>query len=129
MSSTVAGMSRSKSALPQVGMLMVSDFGLWLLLIVPAWLLGGSNGAVGLTISAVLCFVPGCLALLWKCYFCPSHDVFFLVSTGLRFGILVLSALVAKLARPEFGLCEFYIWLIVFYLFALAIETWLALRG
>lgn len=119
---------KTATALRQVGLLSASGFGLWLLLVGPAWILVGVNGVVGLTVSAALCLMPGCVVLVWKAYLAPSLDLVFLVSTGVRFGLLAASALVVKVIAPEFGLREFYIWLVLFYLFALAIETWLVLR-
>lgn len=130
MSSTATEMSSSRTsiALRQVAMLVVSGVALWGLLVVPAWLLAEMNGLIGLTISAVLCVVPGCVVVVWKEFLSPTQNVLFLVSTGLRFGLIFASALLAKAVRPEFGIREFYVWLIVFYLYALAVETWLVLR-
>lgn len=130
MSSTATEMSTRKSstAFRDAAILGCSGVAMWALLLVPAWLLAKMLGVVGLTISAVLCVFPGCIIVVWKGYLSPSQNALFLVSTGLRFGLVFGSAMLAKLARPEFGISEFYIWLIVFYLYALAIETWLVLR-
>ena len=112
----------------QLSVLVIGGVGLWALLAGPAWLLAGTIGLIGLTISAVLCLSPALVAVGFDKLFTPSQSVLFLVSTGLRFGLILASALVAKVSRPEFGLLEFYVWLIVFYLFTLAVETWLLLR-
>lgn len=130
MSSTATEMSLSRTsiALRQVAVLVVSGIVLWGLLVSPAWLLAGVDGLVGLTISALLCVVPGCVVVVWKVFLSPTQNVLFLVSTGLRFGLIFASALLAKAVRPGFGIREFYVWLIVFYLYALAVETWLVLR-
>lgn len=112
----------------QLSVLLIGGAGLWVLLAGPAWLLAGTMGLIGLTISAVLCLGPALAAVAFDKLFAPSQSMLFLVSTGLRFGLILASALVAKVSRPEFGLLEFHVWLIVFYLFTLAVETWLLLR-
>ncbi len=130
MSSTAIEMSSSRTsiALRQVAMLLGPGIALWSLLAGPAWLLAEVSGLVGLTMSALLCLMPGCVVVAWQVFLSPPQSVLFLVSTGLRFGLIVASALLARSLRPEFGVREFYVWLIVFYLYALAVETWLVLR-
>ena len=119
--------SRSSVAF-QLSLFLLGGVGLWALLAGPAWLLAGTTGLIGLTIAAVLCLAPALATVAFEVMFAPSQNVLFLVSTGLRFGLVLGSALVAKTSRPEFGLREFFVWLIVFYLFTLAVETWLLLR-
>ena len=112
----------------QLSVILIGGVGLWALLAGPAWMLAGTMGLIGLTISAVLCLAPALVSVAFDVLFAPSQNVLFLISTGLRFGLVLASALVAKVSRPEFGIVEFYAWLIVFYLFTLAVETWLLLR-
>ena len=119
--------SRSSVAF-QLSVFLIGGAGLWALLAGPAWMLAGTLGVIGLTIAAVLCLAPALVTVAFDVLLAPSQNVLFLVSTGLRFGLVLASALVAKVSRPEFGLREFFVWLIVFYLFTLAVETWLLLR-
>lgn len=110
--------------------LMVLGFGFlfWLVLALPAWLLAGTTGLVGLSISGGLCLVPGCLAAAAKTWWGLSHVAFFLVASGLRLFLAAGGALVAKTARPELGLREFFVWLILFYLCVVAVESLVTLK-
>ncbi len=100
----------------------------WLVLALPAWLVGETTGLAGLSISAGLCLVPGCLAAAAKTWWGLSHVAFFLVASGLRLFLAAGGALVAKTARPELGLREFFVWLILFYLFVVAVESLITLE-
>lgn len=109
--------------------LLTSGFFFWALLIVPAWLVADLRGVIGLTISGMLCLLPGCIALGFKAWLGSSQSAYVLVAGGLRLGFVLAGALGAKFAWPEFGLKEFFIWLVLYYLFVLAIETWLTVRN
>jgi hypothetical protein len=100
----------------------------WLVLALPAWLVAETQGLAGLSIAAGLCLVPGCLAAAAKTWWGLSHVAFFLVASGLRLSLAAGGALVAKTARPEFGLREFFVWLILFYLFVVAVESLVTLK-
>ena len=100
--------SRSSIAF-QLSVLLIGGVGLWALLAGPAWMLAGTKGLIGLTISAVLCLAPALVAVAFNVLIAPSQNVLFLVSTGLRFGLILASALVAKVSRPEFGVLEFFV--------------------
>ncbi|MFP6764062.1 MAG: hypothetical protein VB858_10595, partial [Planctomycetaceae bacterium] len=49
-------------------------------------------------------------------------------SGAVRLAFVLSGVLVAKFFVTGFGMREFFVWLIAFYLFALAVETWLAFR-
>jgi hypothetical protein len=110
--------------------LTVLGFGFlfWLVLALPAWLVAGMTGLAGLSISAGLCLVPGCLAAAAKTWWGLSHVVFFLVVSGLRLFLAAGGALVANTARPELGIREFFVWLILFYSFVVAVESLVTLK-
>jgi len=93
----------------------------------PAWWLAGSAGLIGLAGSAVLCLVPGCLAVLLRVVIDDSGSQF-LVANGLRMAFVLPGAFVGQRFAAGEGLMEFYVWLILFYLFTLAVETLLAYR-
>ena len=93
----------------------------------PAWWLAGEAGLMGLAGSAVLCLIPGCLAVLLRRVIADS-GTFFLAANGLRLAFVLPGALVGRLFVDGDGLKEFFVWLILFYLFTLAVETALAYR-
>lgn len=93
----------------------------------PAWWLAGSKGLTGLAFSAALCLIPGCAAVLVRVRGGSSATIV-LVSIGLRLTFVMAGALAAKLLVTGYGMREFFIWLILFYLFTLAVETWFAFR-
>jgi len=94
----------------------------------PAWLVAKTSGLVGLATSAFLCVVPGCVALGCRRFLNQARETTVLVAGGLRFGLVLAAALVAKEYWPEYGISEFFVWLVLFYLFTLAVETWLILK-
>lgn len=110
--------------------LAVATAGLWVILLLPAWLLAGWNGIQGMTISAGLCVVPGWVVFFaGPRYVAPGSLSVFLAlgGTGLRMVFVLVGMLGVRAALPELGFREFTLWLLVFYLATLVIETWMAL--
>lgn len=108
--------------------LLASVFFFWVVLVGPAWLVADLPGVIGLTVSGILCLVPGLIAVAIQELLGGTRDTFALVAGGLRLGFVLLGALAAKSWWPEYGIKEFFAWLILYYLFVLAIETWLSVR-
>ena len=52
-----------------------------------------------------------------------SQATLVLAAGGLRMFFVLLGALAAKFVVTGYGLKEFFVWLILFYLFTLALET------
>ena len=113
------------------GLLTASLAGLWLLLSAPAWWIAGWAGLEGLTIAAVLCLVPGWLVfLLASGYgFANFQAVAVLGGMTLRMLFVLAGTLIVLSTRSHLRLKEFVIWLLVFYLAALAVETGIVLKG
>ena len=90
----------------------------------------GSKGAEGVLYSIVLCLVPGWLTIyaadLLKHHELSAYVV--LVGTGLRVIFVILGMIAVGVLRPDLGLREFTIWLIIAYMQALGLETWLVLK-
>jgi hypothetical protein len=103
--------------------LVVASVVFALLLAGPAWLVAETKGLIGLAVSAVLCTVPGCLVVAFKGLAGGSQATLILAAGGLRMFFVLLGALGAKFVVSGYGLKEFFVWLILFYLFTLAIET------
>ena len=83
----------------------------------------------GVSYSVLLCLVPGWLTIysgvLLKRTELSAYIV--LVGTGLRVVFVLLGLFVVGALRQDLGFREFTVWLIVSYLVALALETWIVL--
>lgn len=112
-----------ESGLSDVLKLILASLVFALLLAWPAWLTAESEGLIGLAAAAVLCTVPGCLVVAFKGLVSGSQATLVLAAGGLRMFFVLLGSLVAKFVVEGYGLKEFFVWLILFYLFTLALET------
>lgn len=104
----------------------------WLLVVLPArWLGGGDLAGIQGGTAALLCLIPGVVAMvlaeLVKDQ--PNQQVTVaLASTSLRmFFVLGATFLLAQAMPVYYGVVSFWIWVLVFYLFTLAVETFLLL--
>lgn len=104
----------------------------WLLVVLPArWLGGGDLAVIQGGTAALLCLIPGVVAMvlaeLVKDQ--PNQQVTVaLASTSLRmFFVLGATFLLAQAMPVYYGVVSFWIWVLVFYLFTLAVETFLLL--
>jgi hypothetical protein len=96
-------------------------------LAVPAHFMAGVEGLQGLALSIGLCVVPG-IVTLCLVPLLPHRHTAFLVGSSLRLVFALGGALVVRFMRPSFGLGEFYLWLLLCYLFALVFETQFVLK-
>lgn len=103
--------------------LVVASLVFAFLLAGPAWLVAETKGLIGLGVSALLCTIPGCLVVAFKGLVGGSQATLILAAGGLRMFFVLLGALGAKFVVSGYGLKEFFVWLILFYLFTLALET------
>ncbi len=106
----------------------------WLLVALPARWLGGGNVAVLHSgTAALLCLVPGLLALFWAGLAGkqPGQQLTIaLGSTSLRlFLVLGVTFLLEGMVPVYRGSVAFWVWVLVFYLFTLTVETGLLLAG
>lgn len=114
------------------GWLLAATAGCWLLLSGPAWWLAGRAGVEGLTIAAVLCFVPGCLVFVLGALvesLRSQTPMLVLAGSVLRMLFVLAGLMVVQSIRPDLGFREFTVWLLVFYLAMLLVETWVLTRG
>jgi hypothetical protein len=86
--------------------------------------LAKEKGLIGLAVSAVLCTAPGCLVVSFRQLVSGSKATLVLASSGLRMFVVMIGALVARYGVSGYGMREFFLWLVLFYLFTLALETW-----
>lgn len=79
-------------------------------------------------IAALLCLVPGWLVFAFhSLYGTAAPTASLLVGMAGRMAAVLMGALAAKAIRPELDLKSFALWLGLFYLLSLAIETKLLL--
>ncbi|MBI5760333.1 MAG: hypothetical protein HZA46_17595 [Planctomycetales bacterium] len=114
---------------PSVSLMWMSGV-LWIVLSGPAYWLGGRDGWLGLSLSAVLCVVPG-VFVLWLAdrFSGPDSKAWaILAGTGLRL-LFVASGVLAAAHLAGWGFRVIGVWAVVFYLFTLAVETRLLLKS
>lgn len=107
----------------------------WLLLALPARQLGGGDDAVVQSgLAALLCFLPAAAVMVWADWAfrqSPEQQMYVVLGGG---GVRMFFVLTAALILTEIvglfkGSFSFYIWLLVFYLFTLALEIGLILAA
>jgi hypothetical protein len=85
------------------------------------------------TAAALLCLVPGALTLAWTTWAyrgqAPQQLVAVLGSTMVRMAVVVAGGMVLFLSVKEFEYQRFWMFVIVYYLFTLALEMVLIVRG
>src|SRR5258708_30885265 len=107
----------------------------WLLISIPASYLGGGAAAVVYSLSAVLiCLIPTAGTLYWgmRAVQGPPEQQLMVVmgGTGIRMLFVLLVGLALYKLVPYYQTYQgFWIWLLVFYLFILALEMILLLSG
>ena len=112
--------------------LAVATLALWAILFWPAKMIGGRDGIEGLTISAVLCLIPGWLVFALCTQFRHAGTQMPLVVLGgsvLRMLFVLFGLFVVQGMREDLSFREFTVWLLAFYLGTLATETLLMLKS
>jgi hypothetical protein len=118
----------------RLALLLAAPLALWVILAVPVkYLADDENAWVHSGVAMLLCLVPAALTFVWADRTIrrdPQQGAMILLgSTGVRlFGVLAVALLLMN-SVPVFGLGRFLIWLVVFYLFTLALEMTLLLTG
>lgn len=128
-----SGSGNGGTWLKRCGWLTAAGAAFWLVLAVPAYLLGGSAGLEGLSYAAVLCLVPGVIVFVIASRFAadsasPRQAYVPLLGAGLRLLFVLCGVLVATDVRPHLGMREFLVWVIAFYFAMLAVETWFLMK-
>lgn len=130
MTSGVGVRSAKQLAWTRCGWLVAATVVLWLALAGPAWYVAGRDGIIGLSTAALLCLVPGCTVFGLAASYGPSGSQVPLVILGgtvLRMVFVLLGLVIVQTLNPHLGFREFIVWLLVFYLCLLAVETCLVL--
>ena len=104
--------------------LVLAIGGLWLLAVMPARYFWGTDGVEAATVSAVCCLAGGCLTFWFTARVSQPRVQAFavLLATAFRGVCALVGAVVMQVFMglpPE----TYLIWLVVFYLVSLALET------
>ena len=112
---------------------MSSTLLVWALAAYPARLGWGEVAVVYSATAAALCLVPTLVTLLWAGWaHRQSAEQQLLVTlggTGVRMGVVLGVGLVLHFTVPYFGQPSFWIWLLAFYLYTLAVEMVLVVKS
>jgi hypothetical protein len=125
-----------RDAIHNSARLLCLTLGMWLLLVWPAYKIGGEAGVEGLSYAAALCLIPGWiafalqsqLALLTKGSAKMQPVFAMLAATGLRLIFVLGGVLVLRDLRPSLGFSQFMVWVVVFYFATLFYETRTSLK-
>ncbi len=123
--------SATQAPMRRCGVFTASVAALWVILAGPAYWLSGELGLEGLTYSALLCWLPGCLLFFAIPFFefAKNKAYAFLVGSGLRMFVVLVATLVLQEFRADLGLKEFLGWLVAFYSVTLLVETLLIVKS
>ncbi|MCA9077704.1 MAG: hypothetical protein KDA93_21945 [Planctomycetaceae bacterium] len=113
----------------QLAGLTLAMAAIWAVLLLPAYLVGGTVAIVGLSAASLVCLLPGVFVLLLHSISVTGRSplAFLLMAIGLRMAIVLAAVLIAKRVWPGIPAAQFVGWLIPVYLVALAVETRFAL--
>lgn len=95
-----------------------------LILAGPAYYLAGTTGLLSVLASVGVCLFPGLAVVLLVAFGVirnPLHSMLF--ATGLRMLVVLAVVLVVKSQSPDLRFRDFYVWVVLVYLAALAAET------
>jgi hypothetical protein len=109
-----------------LALLVAGTTGFWLLLAYPAHLLGGESALLFSAVAGLLCLVPAAATLAW-CHRAfqgaPEQQLLAVMGgTGVRLVFAIGVAMTLYLSLAEFHHAAFWLWVVVFYLFTLALE-------
>ncbi|MCA9060032.1 MAG: hypothetical protein KDA85_16105 [Planctomycetaceae bacterium] len=102
----------------------------WMTCLWPAWSTGGSTRILWMTIAAICCLIPG-----WIVVFLSALAMFrnqmseVLVPTMVRLFLVAVTAILVRKIQPQLTFADFSLWLVMFYLLALAVEVLLLRRA
>lgn len=109
-------------------LLGVAGTGLWVLLAYPAFALAGIDGVIGLSVSAILCLLPGLVVLLVLGQFAATQPMAPFAGSAVRLFCVGVGCLVVRVVRPDWGFQGFFLWVSLYYFVLLILETFLLVR-
>jgi hypothetical protein len=115
----------------KLGSLTGSTLLLWAILIYPSWRLWGDMVWLQSLTALALCLAPALITMAWtlRVGTVPEKQlVAVLGGTGLRMAFALGGGLLLYRALPEMFTDGFWLWMALFYMFILALETILVLN-
>jgi hypothetical protein len=116
-----------------IELLVGGAIAIWLLLLYPAYRLGGEAAILFSTVALLLCLAPTVLTMLWTRWATAQSPeqqlVAVLGGTGVRMGLVLAVGLALYRWSSPFSHVRFLFWLLVFYLLTLALEITLLIAG
>jgi hypothetical protein len=114
------------------GWLVAGGVGLWVVALYPGLLLGGELAMLQSAVALLLCLVTSMGTFWWAMHAGTTPEKQLLATlggSGVRMLAVLGAGLVLRLAWPEVFNDYFWIWIAIFYLFLLAVETMLLVRN
>lgn len=97
----------------------------WVICFWPARQLRGESGVWWMSLAAISCLVPGWIVVFLSGLAILRNELTSLMlQTMVRLFIVAGVALFVRKVYPAVGFVDFFGWLLVFYLTALALEVW-----
>lgn len=120
-----------QSAFRKMLWLLLITVVLWIFMSVPAYWVRGTLALEGLTYASLLCLIPGWVVVYVTSRYpdAGSQGGMVLLGTGLRMAFVLIGMVLLRSRRPDFGHYEFQLWLILFYLAFLVIETLMVVKS
>jgi hypothetical protein len=109
--------------LKEVGRVFLTSLIIWTLLAGPAWFAASLRGLTGVSFATLLCLLPGVVVVVVKALLQLSEVSCFLLASGLRISFVIGGALFAKSTVDDITFLEFPLWLLLNYMFVLAVES------
>lgn len=127
----IVNANRHSSARQKLAIMFLTALVVWLLLAGPAYWMRGVLGLEGLSYAGMLCLVPGWLVVYVTTRYpeADSQAKMVLLGTGLRMAFVLIGMVMLKNLRPDLGHYEFQLWLILYYLAFLFVETLLVVKS
>ncbi|MCC7422792.1 MAG: hypothetical protein IT428_21145 [Planctomycetaceae bacterium] len=104
---------------------------LWAILAWPAYQWAGRDALVGLSLAAIMCFFPGLVVFVMTASVPAGSSKaagVIVAGSGLSKIVLFAGVLIVQSVLPNLKVREFLVWVLVFYLATLCLETVLLLR-
>jgi hypothetical protein len=112
--------------------LVCGAMGLWLVALYPGWLLAGEQALLQSTTAVLLCLIPALATFYWAIRSGNSPEKQLLATlggSGIRVFTVVVAGFALYLTWPEVFNDFFWVWIAIFYLFLLALETFLLVKA
>jgi hypothetical protein len=115
----------------KLGLLAAATLLLWTVLIYPGWLLGGDLVWAQSLCALGICLVPALATMAWtlKTVSAPEQQLTAILGgSGIRMAVALGGGYLLYKGWPETFTDNFWLWMVLFYMFILALETILVVK-